>query len=282
MSVISRPRRRIAAACSGGARAHMLDGIARGVIDRHHVHAIDAVTVDAVGRGPAMELGHRRMAMDFSPDLVAVVLADEQYRQPPQRRHVHRLMEGPLIRRAIAEVAQDDFRRIVHAQPIADPGRDGKGFTDDGIAAEETLVGVEEMHGATVAMRTSGRPPEQLGHDGARTDTPHHGVHVLAVSTDDIVGGIGGVQGADDHRLFTGIQMEKAADIALRVPLRRDLLELARKRHLEPELARQSGLHVASSTSGEEHRAIARRPGTGDRSSSAAALRRTETPAPAS
>ena len=87
---------------------------------------------------------------------------------------------------------------------------------------------------------------KEFGHDGARRDAAHQGMHVLAVGADDVIGQLGRVQDADGHRLLARIEMQKPADPAIGVFLGGTLLEGPRKPHVAHEPAVQILVHGAA------------------------------------
>ena len=116
----------------------------------------------------AVNLRHGGMPMDLGADLIVVVLADEEHRQLPERRHVERFVESALIGGAVAEIAEHGITALVHGDPVADADGDGEGLADDGIAPEKATFPIEQVHGAAVTTGTSGRLTEEFGHHGAR------------------------------------------------------------------------------------------------------------------
>ena len=75
---------------------------------RQHVHAVGAHAGHAEALGLLREVGDRRVALDRRAHPVEVVLEDEDDRQPPERRQVHRLAEVAGVRGAVAEHADGD------------------------------------------------------------------------------------------------------------------------------------------------------------------------------
>ena len=204
----------------------------RRVIDLEHVHAVDLFGRNVVGGDALVDFGHGGMAMNLGADGVVVVLADEQDRQPPKRRHVERFVERALVHRAVAEEADHHFGQAAHRDRIGDADRDRAGFADDRVAAHEAALAIEHMHRAAHAAAHAGRAAEQLGHDLARRRAAHQRMGVLAISADDVVGRAGGVDHAGGDGFLAGIKMEKADDVAFAVFLRCALLEGARQQHV--------------------------------------------------
>lgn len=53
-------------------------------------------------------------------------------------------IEGTLVDGAVAEKAHGDFRQLAQHNAVANTCCDGKGFTDNRIAAHETAISVEQ------------------------------------------------------------------------------------------------------------------------------------------
>ena len=116
---------------------------------------------------------------------VAIVLADEEHRQRPQRREVHGLVELALGRRALAEEAGGDMRRAAHLVGQRQAHRQRQAAADDGIAAIEAVRGVEQVHRAAAPARGAGRLAIHLGHDLVHRHAAHQRMAVLAIGGDD-------------------------------------------------------------------------------------------------
>src|SRR6185503_9330430 len=116
-----------------------------------HVVAVDRRPLDPVRRDDVRHPFDDRVSRPWRELGVAVVLADEDERQRPERREVDRLHEVPRLDRAVAEEHHRD--RIRAAEPR-------------GERAPE-----RERDGAAEAAAEAGIAPHQLGHDplGARS-----------------------------------------------------------------------------------------------------------------
>ena len=111
-----------------------------------------------------------------------VVLADEDYRQLPDARHIERLVEGSLVRRAVAEEADADL--VGSADVYREPGAAGDAVSgaDDAVRAEYALVAVGYVHRASLALAVARLTAEELG---------HHQVQVSALGDDVAVAAVG-------------------------------------------------------------------------------------------
>ena len=104
---------------------------------------------------------------------------------------------------------------------------------DDRVAAQEVLLGVEEVHRAPLALGAARRLAEQLGH--ARAWSIHaagQGVAVVAVGGDDVIVVAEHADRTDGHRLLAAVLVEEAADRPLLVHHLRPLFEPADQQHL--------------------------------------------------
>src|SRR4029079_19639879 len=71
--------------------------------DGGQVVAVDGDSRHRVCRRPIGDVGHGHRARDIHRHPVLVVFANEHDRQPPDRRHIERLVEGALVGGAVAE-----------------------------------------------------------------------------------------------------------------------------------------------------------------------------------
>ena len=103
---------------------------------------------------------------------------------------------------------------------------------DDAVAAEEVLVGVEEVHRAALALRAAADLAEQLGHHLVGRSAHDERVAVVAVAREHVVVRSQRRERADGDRLLPDVEVAEAADLAERVSLGRLLLEAADENHL--------------------------------------------------
>jgi hypothetical protein len=169
-----------------------------------------------------------------------VVLADEDDRQLPERRQRHALEEPADVGGALAEEAQ---RHPLLAQVLGlerRARRDRHVPADDAVAAQEVEAGVEEVHRPAEALRAARLLAVELGHDRARAHPLGVGVAVLAVRGDHVVLGAQRRDRADAHPLLPDPEVQEPADLALRVRLRRRLLQAPDRQHLPVQLEEQA------------------------------------------
>src|SRR5258708_39981412 len=81
-----------------------------------------------------------------------VVLDDVDHRELPQLRHIEAFVDLALVRGAVAEIGQTD--KIVTAIAIGErkPSPERHLRADNAVAAEESLLLAEHVHGAALAV----------------------------------------------------------------------------------------------------------------------------------
>src|SRR5580704_18037662 len=209
------------------------------VAHRQDVHAVHRLAVDPVGLGEAPDLGLGERAVDRGAHRVAVVLANEDHRQLPERGQVQGLVELAFGHRAVTEVAQHDLVAPLVLDREAGAGGERQVRAHDAVAAQEVDALVEEVHRAALALTQPAHAAEQLGHDPARIRPLGQAVAVLAIGRNRVVVGPQGRGRADRHRLLSDVEVEEAADLAEGVHLGRLLLEAPDQRHLRQQPPRQ-------------------------------------------
>src|SRR6266540_5624492 len=225
--------------------ARALHGPTDAVADGQHVHAVHGLAGDAVGLGEAPDLGLGQRAVDGGAHGIAVVLAEIDYRQLPQRRQVQGLVELPLGHRAVAEVADDHLVAALVLDGEGRPGRQRQVRAHDGVAAEEVHALVEEMHRAALALAEPVAPAEELGHDPPRVGALRQALPMLAIRADRVVVRAERGGGPDRHGFLAYIKVEEAANLAERVHLGRLFLEAAQVQHLAHQPPGELGVEPA-------------------------------------
>ena len=97
-----------------------------------------------------------------------VVLADKDDRELPERGEVQRLVKRALVHRAIAEERDGDTPFLLILDGEAQTSGDGELGADDGLAADEVVLGAVHVHRATLALAAPRRLAQELCHDGGR------------------------------------------------------------------------------------------------------------------
>jgi len=167
------------------------------------------------------DVGHRRDALERRAHAVPVVLAEKNHRQLPDRRHIQRLVERPDVHRSFAEKADAHF---VAAQVLAgerETGSEGYVAADDAVAAHEAFLGIEEVHGAALALGAARRLPEQLRHHRVGRDPLDERLAMLAVGADDVVVVLQRRERADGDRFLSDVEGDRSLrSWRARTPLR--------------------------------------------------------------
>ena len=103
--------------------ARALDRLARRLVDREHVAAVDAHARHPVADGLVGERLGARLRLERRRDRPLVVVAEEDQRRLHHRREVGALVEGALARRAVAEVRDRDGRVALQLLAPREAGR---------------------------------------------------------------------------------------------------------------------------------------------------------------
>ena len=141
-------------------------------------------------------------------------------------------MEGALVVGGVAEEADADLVAALHLDGLGNAGRERKRSADQCVAAHETVLHVEDVHGAAAPLADAGLLAKQLRHDRARVRAGLDGVHVIAIAGNDVVmTGPGRLQHTVGAGLFTRIQVQESADVAFDIGLVAALLETPCKQH---------------------------------------------------
>ncbi len=185
------------------------------------------------GPAPDGQVEDARVAMELGAHRHHVVLDHVDHRQLPQAGHVEGFVERALVHGAVAEVADADRVLVAVLAGEGDARGQGQVAADDGVAAEEPLRGVEEVHRAALALGAAGVAAQQLGHRLVGAHPAGQGVAVVAIGGDDEIVVAEHPDRTDGDRLLTAVQVAEAADLAAHlVELVRLLFEPADQEHL--------------------------------------------------
>jgi hypothetical protein len=191
-------------------------------------------------------------SLDRRADPVQVVLAHEEDRELPDRGHVQRLVERPLVVGRVAEEADRDRVAALHLERHGEAGGQRERTADERVPAHEVTLCVEDVHRAAEAARAAGRLAVQLGHHLLGRDSTHERVDVVPVPGDDVVVARTG-RGHDPvgARFLSWIEMEEATDLADLVVLVALLFEAAGEEHVAEQPFAKLGVHGKSSVLSE-------------------------------
>ena len=191
----------------------VLEGQPQGVLHRFttcdHVVAVDADARDAIRRAALVQVGLTGGFLHGGAHAEPVVDDDEHDRQLPDRRDVQRLVPRADVGGRVAELTDDRFGLGPTGPAVGDRQRRAGGrwdlTADDGVAPEQPLLDVEQVHRAAPAMGDARGAAEQFGHYPVRRNATGDGVPVLAVGGEQVVAWLHGVHQADDGGLLAEI-----------------------------------------------------------------------------
>jgi hypothetical protein len=128
--------------------------------------------------------------------------------------------------------------RVLALHPVAErePRRQRQAAADDGVAAVEVRLRVEEVHRAAAPAGAAGRLSVHLGECRLHAHAARERMAVLAVGRDDPVALRERRHHADGDRLLAVVEVKKSADLLLRVELGAFRLEAADAQHAAQEL----------------------------------------------
>ena len=167
---------------------------------------------------------------------VLVVLDDVDDGKFPQGRKVEGFMEGALVHRAVAEVANGDLTGLVILLGEGNPGREGGLSPDDAVAAVKMLFLAEKVHRAALAAGATGDFAEKFGHTLPGAHSPGEGVAMIPVGGDDRIILVERGDGTDGNGLLADIEVAKTADLGLHESLGGLLLEPTDENHLAEQI----------------------------------------------
>ena len=216
-----------------------LEVVGDALADRDDVLAVDPLAGDAEPLGLVREVGDRGVTLDRGAHPVEVVLDEEDDRQAPERRQVHRLAEVAGVRGSVAEHADGDVVGALVVGGEREAGGDREVAADDPVAAHEATVAVEDVHRPAAAAGGAVLAAEQLRHHVLRVGPARNRVSVGAVGADQVVVGGHHRRRPDDRRLLADREVEEAAGLGPLVLTTRLLLEAADQRHLPEQLPRR-------------------------------------------
>ena len=158
---------------------------------------------------------------------VEVVLAHVDDRQLPKRRQVERLVEGPLVRRAVAEERDRDAVRSSPPQLKRRAGCEWDATANDAVGTEEAELRVDHVQRAALRAVVAVPARIELRVHPFRVGTAREHVPVAPMRARDHV--VGAERRAYAHRnsLLPDRRVQEAGDEAGHPQLRRTLLEAA-------------------------------------------------------
>jgi hypothetical protein len=167
------------------ARRRVLARVRRRLAHRQHIHAVDVHARHVVAA--LVEVADGGGALDRRAHGVLVVLADEYARQAPEHRHVERLEQLALVRRAVAVQRNDHLVLLLVLAAERDAGAERHLRADDAVAAVEAALSVVEVHRAAAALRAAGAAAEQLGERRLDATAARYVETVIAIRRNQVI-----------------------------------------------------------------------------------------------
>ena len=194
------------------------------------IHAVDGLGRDAERRGAPGDRACRRVLHPHR-GCELVVLADEDDRQPAQRRQVQRFEQHALVDRAVAEERDGDA--IVPGAPVRPgrPGRDRGRGADDRVGAVDARADVRGVHRPAAPAVEAGLAARQLGQHADRVGALGQHVPVAAMGAGDEIVRAQRRADARRNRLLADVRVDAPGDHAAAHHLDRPLLEPADQPH---------------------------------------------------
>ena len=221
-----------------GAGAHVLERLARLLVDLRDVLAVDLDRVHVVGESPLGHVVPDRRVLPAGRRLgPLVVLADEERLGLPELRQVERLVEGAGVGRAVAEERDRDARLVAELEGEAGADQRREPAADDGVRAEVAALDVVEVHRAAVAVRAALHLPVELSHQRVRVRPARERVAVGAVGRAEDVAVLHRGADPDLGGLLADRDVQEAGQLAGAEALLDLLLEPPDQEHLAQEVA---------------------------------------------
>ncbi|GAC1462555.1 MAG: hypothetical protein PVSMB1_13220 [Gemmatimonadaceae bacterium] len=130
-----------------------------------------------------------------------------------------------LIDRAIPEIGEANSAVLGISVLEGETRAERNLGADDAVSTEEVGLGIEDVHGATLAPGASGVAAEQLGHDRTGADSARERLAVVPISRDHVIVWADHRHNAGRDRFLPDVEVTEPADLSKRVRLGATLLE---------------------------------------------------------
>src|SRR5208282_5490979 len=200
--------------------------------DGDDVHSVDGLGGEPVAAGLALNIRLRFGNRERCAHGVEIVLANEQYREPPQRRKIEALVKLAFRYGAVTEKAgRNDFLAL-HVIGKRKPDSKRQPATHYCVAAIKVGSAVKQMHRAATPAATAFPLSVHFGEHHGHRHTTHKGLAVLPIGRDDPVALL--QHGNDTHRnrFLSVVKVKEAADLLLGVKFGALVFELTDADHL--------------------------------------------------
>ncbi len=201
------------------------------VLDREQVVPVHDLAGHPVAGSALGEILDGPLRPPVGGERELVVLADEDDRQRPGRREVHRLVRRALAGGAVAEERDHGLAGVAQLGGERGARRVRQARADDPVAAENLQLQGGDVHRAAEPPAVARLLAEHLGHHPAQVGAGRDQVAVRAVMPDEVVGLAHDPGGADGDRLLPDAAVRGAEDDAFLEELRGAILEAADQRH---------------------------------------------------
>ncbi len=139
------------------------------LVNGGNIHAVHSISGDTVTGGTGIKVLDGGVTRDGDRFLEEIVFADEQQRQLPDPGQVHGLVPHAAVGRPVAEEASGHLTGAAIFRGKGRSAGDGQIGPDDAVGPEHAHVGVDHMHGPSLASVASGLFFHEFG---------QHGLHV--------------------------------------------------------------------------------------------------------
>ncbi len=200
-----------------------------------HVVAVERGARNAVAIGVDGQSLDHGMCRERRELGVAVVLADEDDRQAPERGDVQRLVEVAGVGRAVTE---EDDHHLARAPLLANQRRaeaERQVAADDARGAEQAALGGDQVHVPALAVAVARLAPGQLRHHPTEVGAPGDERTIRTVAGVDVVVVAQGRTGTGGRGFLPDADVDQAGQRLVRHQLGQPLLEDADRPHRAEE-----------------------------------------------
>ena len=194
--------------------AQHFDRFARGRIHGRQVVAVDGLRRNGVGRGETADVRDVGVFLATGELGVAVVLADEEHRKPPQRGEVQRFVERTGARRTVTEEHHADVLLALRLRRPRGARGEGEVACHDTGRAQHAVRRIDQVHRAAATATQAIFAAENLGERRLKVASLGEHVAVAAMTREQHVVASEMRAHADGNRFLSGRQVWKAGNLA--------------------------------------------------------------------
>lgn len=194
-------------------------------------HAIYRLARHAIGIRHGIKIRHFRSPGQGSAHGIVIILADKDYRQLPQNRHVECLVKNSLAGGAIPEKA-DGYPIILMVLVGKGNARPNSDLTpNDAVSAEEPLFLGKEVHAASLPSAAPRLLTVEFRHTGIGIHSLGQGQPMITIGCHHVVIITDGRHHAGRYGFLTNIKMAESSDFLHTIQLTGFFLEAAKQLH---------------------------------------------------